>query len=157
MRKAIIKNGKIERYYDDVPEVDITEHRHANVIEADKPSFNEKTQRLNRKVVIGTDVNISWEVENISSADIESTRISGIKGKASIIILDLVDVIKQRNIIARTVELNDKVSLTEAEETEHKQYEVIWSYIKSVRSYSNDLESDVNKPYAEDGTWPTLG
>lgn len=66
---------------------------------------------------------------------------------------------KQRNALARRLELTAKTELTVDEQLEAATLDGIWTWIKAVRDYSNALEATIDAstdPYAEDinAGWP---
>lgn len=156
MKRALIKNGKIVSYSDITTAGSLTEHRYANVIEADKPAYDSKTHRLDKVVDISDDVNISWVKVALSSATIERSRKQGIKSFAERRILTVMSEINQRNHLARMFQLVSKGGLSGEETTELSNLSKKWDHARAVRAYSNTMEQDAAKPYAEDGTWPEL-
>jgi hypothetical protein len=159
MRKALIVNGEIVKYSDNTAaeaKPEITENRWADVIESEKPVYDDKSHSIKRIVDIGQDVTISWEKVPISSSVIEERRISGIKQYAEGKILKIMSETKQRNRLARMFQLAIKGPLTDAESAEAKDMNDKWNHARALRKYSNQMEADVSKPYAENGNWPTL-
>lgn len=159
MRKALIVNGEIVRYVDDSKPEDrpeIFENRWADVIESDKPVYDDKSHSIERVIDIGQDVTISWTKVPIASSVIEERRVRGIKQYAEGKILKVMNETKQRNRLARMFQLAIKGALTDAESAEAKDMNDKWNHARALRKYSNQMEKDSSKPYAENGTWPTL-
>lgn len=80
-------------------------------------------------------------------------RIPDIKADACNVITDRYPEWKQRNMIARMVELNTKATPTVDEEAESAALQAVWDWVKSVRAESDRLEADVNLT-ANDANWP---
>lgn len=81
----------------------------------------------------------------------EELRIRGIKQKANYAILNVADQYKQVNLLARAIELVDKVmsnTITIDEQVELDSIKIIWMDIKAIREASNQAE--VNGISAED-------
>ena len=67
---------------------------------------------------------------------------------------------KQRNILARTVELQELANtrvLTDAEQAEKNAAQSVWDSIKAIRTHSNTLEAAVDNGQTVDieSGWPT--
>lgn len=158
MRKALIQNGKIVKYIDTsiIPKENevLTENRWAEVIEQDKPEYNSRNQIIKKKIAISDNINITWEKIDLDPIDVELKRVDMIKEHAGSIITSIVSETKQRNIIARMVELNHLEIMTEAQTAEYDSYNLLWDFVKSVRSYSDTMENDLEKPYSNEGNWP---
>ena len=86
-------------------------------------------------------------------AEAADQRIPDIKVAACKVITDRYPEWKQRNMIARMVELNTKATPTVDEEAESAAIQAVWDWVKSVRAESDRLESDVNLT-ANDANWP---
>jgi len=59
---------------------------------------------------------------------------------------------KQRNMIARMVELNTKATPSAEEEAEMAALQSVWDWVKAVRAESDRLEADTNLT-VEDANW----
>ncbi len=85
-----------------------------------------------------------------------------IKDKASKLILGAFPEWKQRNAIARSMELSSLGTTASLDETkELEELQGIWNWVKSVRSYGNDLEDTILASTEPDSInidtgWPTL-
>jgi hypothetical protein len=86
-------------------------------------------------------------------AEAADQRIPDIKAAACKVITDRYPEWKQRNMIARMVELNTKATPTVDEEAESAALQAVWDWVKSVRAESDRLEADVNLT-ANDANWP---
>lgn len=86
--------------------------------------------------------------ENLFKNDLIENKIKEIKDKAYRIIVYEHPEWKQRNMIARAVELNDKQmesnGLEPSEVDEKIQMKNIWQWIKNIRSQSNQMENEIN-------------
>lgn len=64
---------------------------------------------------------------------------------------------KQRNMIARSVELTEKIAsggtLTTAEQSERTTIENVWSQVKTIRTRSDQLEVSKPTDYTNDSHW----
>ena len=84
---------------------------------------------------------------------------SAIKAEAGKRILLVAPEWKQRNLIARAVELRDIMDdrwLTAADQGEKDAAAVVWGQIKAIRAHSDSLEADVDAGKAVDvgAGWP---
>jgi hypothetical protein len=76
-----------------------------------------------------------------------------IKAEAGRRILTVAPEWKQRNLIARSIELRDILdsrALTVDEQAEKDSSAAIWNIIKSIRAHSGELESDIDAGKAID-------
>jgi len=80
-----------------------------------------------------------------TTAEIEARRIADIKQKAGAAIVALLPEWKQRNLIARGLELTDKIAnggtLTTAEQAESDALKVQWAAVTAIRTASNTAET----------------
>ncbi len=96
-------------------------------------------------------------VLNFDSLDrTKEEKITEIKEEAQQQILDLAPEWKQRNMIARAVEL---VQLGQTTDPEFIAIQAVWDTVKVIRATSDQLEADVNAANTEAGVdavvWPT--
>ncbi len=88
-----------------------------------------------------------WVTDTVSQSNfLKEKQIAGIKAKAGSLILAIAPEWKQRNILARTVELRDiqdSRALTAEEYAEKDAAQAVWDSIKAIRAHSDTLEADV--------------
>lgn len=94
---------------------------------------------------------------DILAASEEAERIATIKAEASRRITEKYPEWKQRNMLARSLELTNKVAMTgtldQDEQDEVAAMKVVWSWISDVRNVSNIAEAAGAQP--QDINWPT--
>lgn len=94
---------------------------------------------------------------NIKMTKDEEKRIAEIKEVTSQVILDQYPEWKQRNMIARSLELTKKIAegdvLPQAEQDELTAIQAAWDWVQQVRSTSDQAETDGT--LAQHITWPT--
>lgn len=100
----------------------------------------------------------AYNVEQAAQAQREAdeaaaNRVPEIKAAAGDLIVARYAEWKQRNMIARMVELNTKATPTVDEEAEMAAIQVVWDWVKAVRAESDRLEADINLT-VEDASWP---
>lgn len=105
-----------------------------------------------------TEEESAYNAEQAEQAQREATeaaaqRIPGIKAAAGTVIVERYPEWKQRNMIARMVELNTKSTPTVDEEAEIAAIQAVWDWVKSVRAESDRLEADTNLTVV-DANWP---
>lgn len=102
-------------------------------------------------------VNGEW-VEGATAEELELDRTAKIKAKAREIILGRLPDWKQVNLIARAAELTEKratgETLNSEEEVELAACKAEWTWVKSVRTKSDEAELDGSVPDAID--WPVF-
>jgi len=81
-----------------------------------------------------------------------ANRIPEIKAAAGAVIVERYPEWKQRNMIARMVELNTKATPSAEEEAEMAALQSVWDWVKAVRAESDRLEADTNLT-VEDANW----
>lgn len=101
----------------------------------------------------GTECNDTFDGTTWTPDD--SRRIAAIKAKASEVILDAFPEWKQRNMIARAVELKTKASLSASEQAELDDIQGVWDWVVLVRTESDRLEAD-QALTAANANWPSL-
>jgi len=75
-------------------------------------------------------------------AELEAQRISQIKQKAGVAINELLPEWKQRNLLARAIELIDPAhTMTPVEQAELNKIRAAWASIKGIRASSNAAEA----------------
>lgn len=88
----------------------------------------------------------------------EKVTASDIKAEAERRILRIAPEWRQRNAIARGLELLEKrdggTALTAAEEAERAAIQGMWSAIKAIRARSDELERTLPDDYQDDARWP---
>lgn len=93
-----------------------------------------------------------------TSEELEQRRILLAKGIAHQKIIAIADETKQRNMIARSVELDrllrDNGSLTAQEQAEYDAMDSIWQRIKAIRSASNQIEATPGEDPETSTLWP---
>lgn len=93
---------------------------------------------------------------NLLAADNETKRVAAIKEEAGRRIIAKYPEWKQRNMLARSLELTNKVAMTGTltgdEQAEVAAMQVVWSWIKDVRDVSSLAESSGTQP--QDINWP---
>ena len=98
--------------------------------------------------------------EALAASKEEVGRPRRVKAEARKRILAIYPEWKQQNLTARAVELvelkHDNTTWTSAEQTEADAIKVIWEWVKSVRTASDDLEAQNPVPadFFEDTYWP---
>ena len=80
----------------------------------------------------------SWKP---NATAVEAKRISDIKAKAGELIITRMPEWKQRNYIARRIELSEIATRTAEEDAELAFIEGEWAYAKAIRQISNDAEA----------------
>lgn len=78
----------------------------------------------------------------LDAAELDAIRISDIKAEANRRIIEILPEYKQRNLLARMVELLDKETLTAEEQTEKDAAKAVWATIQGIRTTSNTAETD---------------
>jgi len=86
------------------------------------------------------------------AAEASAQRIPDIKAAAGAVIVGRYPEWKQRNMIARMVELNTKATPSAEEEAEMAALQSVWDWVKAVRAESDRLEADTNLT-VEDANW----
>lgn len=100
----------------------------------------------------------AYNAEQVEQAQREATeaaaqRIPDIKAAAGAVIVERYPEWKQRNMIARMVELNAKATPSAEEEAEMAALQAVWDWVKAVRAESDRLEADSNLT-VNDANWP---
>lgn len=89
--------------------------------------------------------------------ELKDNKINTIKSEASNIILSKYPDWKQRNMIARSLELKTKDPLSEEEQAELNTYQSIWNWIEDIRAQSNTFEDLLDNENTVEGvnnyTW----
>lgn len=85
--------------------------------------------------------------------------VQGLKNEAGRRILERYPDFKQRNMLARAIELDNALrdrDLTAEEESEITAYRAAWAWIGAVREVSNTIEAldPIPADYADDKRWP---
>lgn len=128
-------------------------------VPASIPAYNQETQRIRSYEEITDAIYQRWEIIDKDTSQLEQERVAGIKGKAAQLIEEIAPAYKQRNMIARSVELDRIVNgggqLSTSEQAEFDAMNTVWSYVKQVRAFSNELENREDKPKASDEVWPS--
>jgi len=110
--------------------------------EPDLTVFNLDVQGIDQATLDALMSSFDYTIEEANT--IEELRVAKIKSKASSAILAIADEVKQRNMIARELELTNKIAtgaaLTVTEQAESDVIKSIWSQIKTIRDASNQAE-----------------
>ena len=94
------------------------------------------------------------QADAATRADEEAAlRVPEIKEAAGVVIVERYPEWKQRNMIARMVELNAKATPSAEEEAEMAALQSVWDWVKAVRAESDRLEADSNLT-VNDANWP---
>lgn len=108
-----------------------------------EPLFDSKTQKtVFVQRLIDTVWTSTFEVVELTSEEQELKRVSEIKRKAESLILDIAPEYKQRNILARALELSEIVDKTPEQQEEVRQIYALWGRIKTICETSNQAEID---------------
>ena len=87
----------------------------------------------------------------MDAAELEAKRVTAIKMEAGRRIIEIMPEWKQRNLLARMVELLNKETMTAEEQTEADAAQAAWDSIKAIRETSDTAET--NGTALEDIVW----
>lgn len=100
-------------------------------------------------------IQLRMDYNNLVSTTLNERRIAAIKAKAGEIITAVMPDWKQRNMLARSIELvniaNER-EYTPAEQTELDELNAFWTWVKLVRAASNAAEAEGKQVYQV--IWP---
>jgi hypothetical protein len=132
------------------------------VLTADAPPYNRDTERLVQAepaLVDGKWVR-GWTVVPLTADELarrRATMVEGVKREASKRILSIAPDYKQRNMLARSVELLriGEANLTQEQRDEVLAIELIWETIQMIRARSDAIESmqPIPPDYTDDKYW----
>lgn len=136
------------------------------VIEEPSPTYNEATQRIVRQQpqLINNQWVIKWVVADKTEEEqiqYREKQVRNIKAEASRRIISIVPEWKQRNIIARGLEIARKMirngpnTLSPEEEAEEAAISALWTEVKRLRTVSDQLEAmdPLPQDFADDKYW----
>ncbi|MBF0453622.1 MAG: hypothetical protein HQL72_02255 [Magnetococcales bacterium] len=129
--------------------VEVVEVTPTNTQNRNGQSINVQTDR-----VVVTELVRDMTAEEISS--LENSKITAIKGEAGRRITARFPDWKQRNLIARGLELTriGDANLTPEQSAEFQEIQSAWAWVESVRTKSGELEKSLPDDFTADHHWP---
>lgn len=143
--KIEIVNGQKRDYSKPLPE-EITEWRWVDVIENPKPEYDSEKQRIVKTESLKPEGLVrEYSVVDKSAEEIESQRVSAIKMEAQSLITTIAPEWKQRNMIAYSVEMLEKMMSgykpTEEDNIKMNAIRGAWGKIQEIRNVSDKKEA----------------
>jgi hypothetical protein len=86
--------------------------------------------------------------------EVVPNRIAAVKWEAGRRILSVIPDWKQRNLLARSIELTRVANKSPTELAEQTAIDALWSYAKAVRAASDTFEADPALDPFDDANWP---